>query len=665
MKNRLRLIWIRLWIGLLCTSTLIAQETLPPPKGIIAQIGKGQVGNVQYSADGRRIGISSRTGIWIYDATTLQLTSVIPNAPRMHNSAFPPGINVIARSDTFDYLHIWDPDTSSQALQDIEFVAGICFTYAPEMGKIAIGSGESTTRIWDAKTGKLERTLQRTDEKETFIHSIAFSPDGTLLAAGDGPDTISIWDTATGKHKHELKGHTHLVKNMAFSPDGSTLASISGDSNILLWNTHTWQQIDTLTGDMTGVEHIVYSQDGELLAAGCGDGRIHLWDANTGNQLRKMLTAHQGFRISAVVFVKDSRTLVSCSEYGTLRKWDVKTGKNTKAVANDYDTFSTFALSHDEKKLAALSEFSTPYLFDITVPASPKLIKRIHTRRVGNIAFSPDGKTIATEESDQIAYLWDMNIDIPEHLKGLFTEIDTTLWGMKIDRPKLSFKGHTAQLACIAFSPDGNTFATGGFDNTLRLWDTTTGKAKIIKEHNGWVESLAFSPDGKTIASGSLDATLRLWDVHTGAAKRVIRLSNTEPVEENQAIRELGKEIVDIAFSPDGKTIAAAASDPNIYLWDVETGERQPSPHTHTRTRGIVPAFSPGGIVTLAFSPDGCLVTGDADGIMKIYDVSEKKLLRMFDVGNSRVENLEFIREGKILVSVCEGVITLWDMTPP
>ena len=212
MKNRLLLILIPLWITLLCTSTLIAQETFPPPKGIIAQIGKGRVGDVQYSADGTRIGIISGIGIWIYDATTLQLTSVIPNTPRLYNAAFPSDINVIARSDTFDYLHIWNPDTSSQALQDIEFVAGICFTYDPEMGKIAIGSGESTTRIWDAKTGKLERTLQRTDEKETFIHSIAFSPDGTLLAAGDGPDTISIWDTATGKRKHELKGHNRTVK---------------------------------------------------------------------------------------------------------------------------------------------------------------------------------------------------------------------------------------------------------------------------------------------------------------------------------------------------------------------------------------------------------------------------------------------------------------------
>ena len=650
MKNRLPLILILLWITLIYTPILIAQETFAPPKGIIAQIGKGGIGDVQHSADGTRIGIIS-AGIWIYDATTLQLTSVVRNTTRMYNSGFPPDINVIARSDTFEYLHIWDPDTSSQPLQDIEFVAGICFTYNPETGKIAIGSGESTTRIWDAKTGKLERTLQRTDEKETFIHSIAFSPDGTLLAAGDGPDTISIWDTTTGKRKHELKGHTNDVKNMAFSPDGSTLASISGDSNIFLWNTQTWQQIGTLTGDMTGIERIAYSQDGELLAAGCADGHIHLWDTNTG-KLRKMLTAHQS-RISAVVFVKDSRTLVSCSEHGTLRKWDVNTGENTLSLENDYDTFSKFALSHDGKTLAGVSEFSTPYLFDITVPTSPKLIKRIDTRRVGNIAFSPDGETIATEETDQTAYLWDMNIDIPKHLNGLLTEIDTTLWGMKIDRPKLSFKGHTAQIACIAFSPDGKTFATGGFDNTLRLWDTTTGKTKIIKEHNGWVESIAFSPDGKTIASGSGDATIRLWDVHTGAEKRVMRLSNTEPVEANPGIRGFGKSILDIAFSPDGKTIAAAAYDPNIYLWDVETGERQPFPNTHTR-----------GIVTLALSRQ-FLVIADTAGVMKIYDVNTKKLLRLLDIDNRKVEGLEFTMDGKILVSVCGGVITLWDMTPP
>lgn len=389
MKNRLLL--MLLWITLMYTPILIAQEALPPPKGIIAQIGKGQVGGVQYSADGTRIGIISGTGIWIYDASTLQLTSIIPNIPRLYNSAFHPDINIIARSDTFDYLHIWDPETSSQALQDLEFVAGICFSYDPEMGKIAIGSGESTTRIWDAKTGMLERTLQRTDEKDTLIHSIAFSPDGTLLAAGDGPDTISIWNIATGKRKHELKGHTNTVKNMAFSPDGSTLASISADSNIFLWDTTTWQQIGTLTGDMTGIDHIAYSQNGELLVAGCSDGRIHLWDTKARKR-RKILTAHQS-RISAVVFVKNSHTLVSCSEYGTLRKWDVNTGKNTLSVENDYNTFSKFALSHDGQKLAGLSELSTPYLFDITVPTLPKLVKRIDTRRAVDLAFSPDGET--------------------------------------------------------------------------------------------------------------------------------------------------------------------------------------------------------------------------------------------------------------------------------
>ena len=199
---------------------------------------------------------------------------------------------------------------------------------------------------------------------------------------------------------------------------------------------------------------------------------------------------------------------------------------------------------------------------------------------------------------------------------------------------------------------------TLSFDNTLRLWNTTTGKAKkIIKEHKGWVESIAFSPDGKMIASGSKDGTVRLWNSHTGAKKRVIRLSNTKPIEENEAIREFGMlsmEIIEIAFSPDGKTIAAAAYDPNIYLWDVDTGERLSFPYTHKTS-----------IVAIAFSPDGkLLVIADVTGIMKIYDVSAKKLLRLVKIGDGRVEDLEFVMDGTMLVSLCSGVITLWDMTP-
>jgi WD40 repeat protein len=132
-------------------------------------------------------------------------------------------------------------------------------------------------------------------------------------------------------------------------------------------------------------------------------------------------------------------------------------------------------------------------------------------------------------------------------------------------KERITLKGHTDFVYCVAFSPDRETLASGSRDGTIILWDVRTGKAeRTLRAHKGGaytqVLSVAFAPDGKTLASGSWDETVKLWDAQTGELKRTL---------------EHGALVYRVAFAPDGKAVASAAHDRLVRLWDVQTGEVQ------------------------------------------------------------------------------------------
>jgi WD40 repeat protein len=211
--------------------------------------------------------------------------------------------------------------------------------------------------------------------------------------------------------------------------------------------------------------------------------------------------------------------------------------------------------------------------------SSHSIIMAGHEGWVSCIAFSPDGRRIASGSRDCTIRLWDAET------------------GAVVGEP---LRGHGSGTTCLAFSPDSRRIASGSGDNTIRIWDGVTGVAvgEPLRGHTDWVRCLAFSPDGHLIASGSRDNTIRLWDGGTGLAV-------------GEPLRGHTSAIKCLAFSPDGRRIASGSGDNTIRLWDGETGISVGDPlRGHTQY-----------VTCLAFSPDGHrIASGSGDNTLRLWD---------------------------------------------
>jgi WD40 repeat protein/predicted Ser/Thr protein kinase len=298
------------------------------------------------------------------------------------------------------------------------------------------------------------------DGHADWISGLAFGPNGTLLASLCRDGTVKIWDVGKGKEARTIKGRAiGLYHSVAFSPDGGRLAVANGSNEVKVWNPNTGEEMFTLKG--TGnIVNIAFSPNGDRLATASWDKTVKTWDTTNGPETIALKgppgTVH-------LFFSEDGSWLVSEKPDGAQRIWDAGSGREE------------------------IDHASIP-----RVPANRD--KRLPDGMPG--ATSRDGKCRAS---------------VNQRALGLSQKI--TLWGPGRGDEPITLSGHADQINDLAFSSDGKRLASASRDKTVKIWDPILGRETLtLRAHKAEVIQVIFSSDGHRLASAGEDGEIKIWD---------------------------------------------------------------------------------------------------------------------------------------------------------
>jgi RNA polymerase sigma factor (sigma-70 family) len=455
-------------------------------------LGGSELREMLFSADGKTlVAPDRRNAIHVFDvARRVSLRTSPARAADFSGpvALSPDGKTLAAAPPRGNAIRLWDVGTFRE-LPALERQPQECprsLSISPDGKLLAATYPYPMIRLWDLAGRKEVRHILA----QAF--SAVFSADGKTLAGGDDA-SVQLWDVATGQFRHDF-GHTYAIDAVAFSPDGKRLASGAcyTDTILRVWDPLTGKNTAQLRGHALGIEAVAYSPDGKLLASGSQDGTVRLWDPASGKEVRRLDAKDD--MVYAMAFTPDGTTIATGGRRKAIHLWDVATGREVRSFDNPGGFVLRLAFSPDGKTIATLaSDEAFVRLWDAATGKELRRLTTGTTRRSACLAFSPDGRELASGDDAGAVHIWDAQTG---------TERRTTA---PLGGP----------VFALAFSPDGRSLA-GGFEGaTVQVWEVASGQRRIRWHHAGVgvVCSVAFSPDGTLLASGGRDRVAMVWDV--------------------------------------------------------------------------------------------------------------------------------------------------------
>ena len=586
---------------------------------------------------------------------------------RLFGAAISPDGRTVAAGCHDEAVYLFDVDSAAMRVLHGNGDQVLDVAYSPDGKSLATASYNGEVKIWDVGAGAPIATLRGHTKRAACV---VFSPDGRLVASGGEDGHVRAWEVHTGTSAADLAGHDGRVDDVAFSPDGKTLASASSDGSVRIWDIEGQALEATLQGHEGSVRAVAFAPDGKTLASGASDRAVRLWDVARAEPLR-VLHGHEE-AISSLRFAPDGRLLVSGAEDGTIRWWDVASGKTRRRLEAHRGKVSAVALSPDGEWVASVSYDHTVALWRTPPPQldeAPFRSPRSSASATSDglpgsrsVVFHPGGQLLASGHYDGRIRLWDVRSG--ELLR--------------------TFGSHTAALYDLAFSPDGSLLASASDDWSVRLWTVASGvQRRVLAGHTGGVTGVAFDESGSQLASSSKDTTLRVWDPESGRQLKILRGHSSEAYDVayaragprwvsagSNSVRAWsaidGKEqrvvgegtFVGVAVSPDGRRAAAGSFDGALWLWDLDSGDKELVGHHPERI--YWPSFDPSGLL---------LGAPGSDGTARLWRVGPHDE----PVGGSRphldllghrdeVNNVAFSPDGRLAATASDdGTVRLWD----